>query len=147
MRTWHRLLSSSYLPAIRYFQIDQYLKAIDYNYRLLYGYMDQYCKHNGIPLGAHFIYLNFDSILAWWWLYLAETCRRTKTWKLSFYDKIVVFIDWLLYKYIDITQRDGSYQNALPLLHIQHVKIYLLKKCCNNVRQYCSFLTKWPVTR
>ena len=43
--------------------IIKYLKAIDYNYRLLYEYMDQYCKHNGIPLGAHFLYLNFDSIL------------------------------------------------------------------------------------
>jgi hypothetical protein len=31
---------------------------------LLYEYMDQYCKHNGIPLSAHFIYLNLDSIWA-----------------------------------------------------------------------------------
>ena len=31
---------------------------------LLYEYMDQYCKHNGIPLSAHFFYLNLDSILA-----------------------------------------------------------------------------------
>jgi len=31
---------------------------------LLYGYMDQYCKHNGIPLSAHFIYLYLASILA-----------------------------------------------------------------------------------
>ena len=30
---------------------------------LLYEYMDQYCKHNGIPLCAYFIYLNLDSIL------------------------------------------------------------------------------------
>jgi hypothetical protein len=30
---------------------------------LLYGYMDQYCKHNGILLPAHFIYLNLDSVL------------------------------------------------------------------------------------
>jgi len=42
--------------------------------------MDQYCKQNGIPLGANFIYPNLDSILAWWWLYRAETCRRTKNW-------------------------------------------------------------------
>jgi len=26
--------------------------------------MDQYFKHNGIPLSAHFIYLNLASILA-----------------------------------------------------------------------------------
>ena len=31
---------------------------------LLYEYMDQYCKQNGIPLTAQFIYLNLDSILA-----------------------------------------------------------------------------------
>jgi hypothetical protein len=31
---------------------------------LLYEYIDQYCKHNGIPLSAHFIFLNLDSILA-----------------------------------------------------------------------------------
>jgi hypothetical protein len=47
-----------------YSQIDQYLKAIDHNCWLLYGYMDQFCKLNGFPLGAHFIYLNFDSILS-----------------------------------------------------------------------------------
>jgi hypothetical protein len=49
------------------YNTDPYIHIItcdlDYNYRLLYGYMDQYCKHNGIPLLAHFIYLNFDSIL------------------------------------------------------------------------------------
>jgi len=45
---------------------------------LLYEYIDQHCKQNGIPLSAHFIYLNFDFILVWWWLYTAETCRRTK---------------------------------------------------------------------
>jgi len=39
--------------------------------------MVQYCKRNGIPLSAHFIYLNLDSILALGWLYIAETCRRT----------------------------------------------------------------------
>ena len=33
-------------------------------YILLYEYMDQYCKRNWIPLSAHFIYLNLDSILA-----------------------------------------------------------------------------------
>jgi len=42
--------------------------------------MDQYCKHNGIPLSAHFIYLKLASLLPWWWLYIAETCRRTKNW-------------------------------------------------------------------
>jgi hypothetical protein len=31
---------------------------------LAYEYMDHHCKHNGIPLNAHFIYLNFDFILA-----------------------------------------------------------------------------------
>jgi len=31
---------------------------------LLYEYMDQYCKLNGIPLSALFIYLNLVSILA-----------------------------------------------------------------------------------
>ena len=85
---------------------------------LLYGHMDQYCKHNGIPLckhngiplGAHFIYLNFDSILAWCWLYLAETCRHTKKWYCHFMICIVVFADWLIYYYIVITQQDGFYQ-------------------------------------
>jgi len=66
---------------------------------LLYEYMDQYCKHNGIPLSAYFIYLNLDSILAWWWLYIAETCRRTKTDNCHFMIKIFVFIDWLMYYY------------------------------------------------
>jgi len=42
--------------------------------------MDHYFKHKGIPLSAHFIYLNLDSVLAWWWLYMVETCRRTKHW-------------------------------------------------------------------
>jgi len=46
----------------------------------LYSYMGQYYKHNGIPLSAHFIYLNLDSISAWRWLYTAETFRRTKNW-------------------------------------------------------------------
>ena len=54
-----------------------YLKAIDYimgshyvfeghrlHYMSLHGYMEKYCKLNGIPLGSHFIYLNFDDILA-----------------------------------------------------------------------------------
>jgi hypothetical protein len=72
--------------------------------------MDQYCIHNGIPLGAHFIYLNFDSILAWRWLYLAETCRCTKNWYCHFMIRIVVFVDWPIYYCIDITQCDGSYQ-------------------------------------
>jgi len=43
---------------------------------LFYEYMDQHCKHNGIPLSAHFIYLNFDFIYIY--IYIAETCRRTK---------------------------------------------------------------------
>jgi len=30
----------------------------------------QYCEHNGIPLSAHFIYLNLASVLAWWWIYI-----------------------------------------------------------------------------
>jgi hypothetical protein len=45
---------------------------------------------------------------------MAETCRRTKNWELSFYDKkTVVFIDWLIYYYIDTTQRDGSYKKYI----------------------------------
>jgi len=31
---------------------------------LLYEFMGQYFKHNGIPLSAHFMYLNLASILA-----------------------------------------------------------------------------------
>jgi len=60
--------------------------AIDFNLSILTGYtafsdkyfeghkftttvllcecMDQYCKHNGIPLSAHFIYLYLASLLA-----------------------------------------------------------------------------------
>jgi len=30
-----------------------------------------------------------------------------------FYDKRIVFIDWLIYYYIDITQRDASYQTQV----------------------------------
>jgi hypothetical protein len=61
--------------------------------------MDKYCKHNGIPLGAYFVYLKLDSILAWGWLYLDETCRRTKELICQFMIQIVVFIDWLIYYY------------------------------------------------
>jgi hypothetical protein len=73
----------------------------------------RYIKYapNGIPLGAHFIYLNLDSTLAWWRLYLAETHLRTKELIIVIYDNIFMFIDWLIYYYIDITQRDGFYQN------------------------------------
>ena len=53
------------------YNIDPYVHTVTFStvyghrlyYMLLYGYMVQYCKHNGIQLGAHFIYLNFDSIL------------------------------------------------------------------------------------
>jgi len=31
---------------------------------LLYEYMDQYCKHTGIPLSARFMYLYLASIWA-----------------------------------------------------------------------------------
>jgi hypothetical protein len=88
---------------------------------LLYGCMDQYCKHNGIPLGAHFIYLNFDSILPWWWLYLAEKCRRTKNWYCHYMIRIFVFVDWPKYYCIDITKRDDSYLMPFQLLSISHL--------------------------
>jgi hypothetical protein len=42
----------------------QYCSIYPCNSMLLHGHMEQYCKHNGIQLGAHFIYLNFDAILA-----------------------------------------------------------------------------------
>ena len=46
------------------------------------------------------MYLNPASILAWWWLYIAETCRRTKkTDNYHFIIKIFVFTDWLIYYY------------------------------------------------
>ena len=32
--------------------------------------------------------------------------------------KIVVFIDWLIYYYIDTTQRDGSYQKSFKLISV-----------------------------
>jgi hypothetical protein len=90
--------------------------------------------HNGIPLGAHFIYLNFDAILAWWWLYLAETCRRTLKWYCHFMIRIVVFVDWPIYYCIDITQRDGSYQKKCVCS--------LCYPTCNAQAPYCNL---WPV--
>jgi hypothetical protein len=46
------------------FSEDQVFEGHRLYYMLLHGYMEQYFKHNGIPLGAHFMYLNFDAILA-----------------------------------------------------------------------------------
>jgi hypothetical protein len=106
---------------------------------LLYGCMDQYCIHNGIPLGAHFIYLNFDSILAWWWPYLAETCRRTKNWYCHFMIRIVVFVDWLIYYYTAITQRDGSYQNKKKRASVSSVPLPDLTQCRTRKRKTCSW--------
>jgi hypothetical protein len=31
-------------------------------------YWSVYCEHNGIPLSAHFMYLNSGPLLAWRWL-------------------------------------------------------------------------------
>jgi hypothetical protein len=43
------------------YNIDPYIRIPT---ALLYEYMDQYFKRNGIPLSVHFIYLNLASILA-----------------------------------------------------------------------------------
>ena len=45
------------------FSEDQVFEGHRLYYMLLHGYMEQYCILNGIPLGARFIYLNFDAIL------------------------------------------------------------------------------------
>jgi hypothetical protein len=55
IRTSYMALSDK----IKYFEGRNYTTTI-----LLYEYMDQYCKHNGIPVSAHFTYLNLASILA-----------------------------------------------------------------------------------
>ena len=45
--------------ANKYFEDHRFTTTV-----LLYEYMDQYCKHNGIPLSAYFMYLYPASILA-----------------------------------------------------------------------------------
>jgi hypothetical protein len=46
-------------------ETNEYFKGLKFTTAiLLYKNMDQYFKHNGIPLRANFVYLNFDSILA-----------------------------------------------------------------------------------
>jgi hypothetical protein len=104
-----------------------------------------------IPLGAHFIYLNCNSILAWGWLYLAETCRCTKNWYLSLYDKIVVFIDWLIYCYVDITQRDGSYKNnnVINIVHLRatsSLQVTFIPTYCTGIYHYKTVKFLQPVS-
>jgi len=63
------------------------------NWAIILQYFTNYelfCKRNGIPLGAHFIYRNSVSLLG---LKVAETCSPVNNLTLSYFMIFVVFID------------------------------------------------------
>jgi hypothetical protein len=105
------LITLSWLPV----GLDTWLDVFNVQYaepRLIYEFITLF--NENLLIFQHqfwgYMYLNIDSILAWGLLYSAEICRRTKDLICHFMIRIFVFIDWLIYCYIDTTQRDGSYK-------------------------------------
>jgi hypothetical protein len=80
--------------------------------------MDHYCKYNGIPLSAHFMYLNSGYILAWWWL---ENSRN-----MSPCYQLIIVILWHICCVYRRTSILPYWHNTTGWLLLNSIKLYYI---------------------